>query len=802
MPTDWMSGRGLLIAAVFYANLVSLAAQVIWVREINHLFGATAGVFASVLAVVLAGLACGAAWGGRRAAVDPRPERWLAGLLVALGVLCAASLPLLDAARALFLVLAPEGLGPVARAVVRLPVIALVLLPPTFAIGATLPLATQLYSRVSAGAVAALYAADTLGAASGALLGGFVLVPHLGLAVSTWILGAGALAVAGLVAWIGPPPVTEPAAAPAPPPASQRKKKGWQGRAAASGGKAAPELSPQARQAILVSFFLTGAAALLLETGWNRYFYLLNGTSIFSLSAVLAGFLSGIGLGSALVRRRLERGGDVSLLVAFLQVTVALGGVLVFRFQETFERVYLALFRDVESFVGFQLGVYLTVFALVALATLAMGANFPAVVRLLAPRRDEEAHTLGGVYFINTAGAVAGALAGEFLLLPRLGFDGLLATVVLIYLGSAVLFWRLARPAGRRRAAIPLGVLAVAALLLTPPLRHFEPPWNALYYSGIRQGTLEKYQELNAAHTVVSRKHGFYGQVTVSRTVAGELYLKHNGKTDASTNPSDNFAQYMVGHLPLLIHPKPDRVVNIGLGGGFTLSAMAAHPEPREIVLVELDPLVVEATGTWFAEPSRHALQDPRVQVVVDDGRSFIERGSDQFDVIASEPPNIWVSGVSGLFTTEFYRAARARLRPGGILCQWLPLYELSEEDFATALATISTEFKHLAAWTNGSVALVVASADPLPLAPGTPRRLAPRVASDLQSVGLMPWQVDAFLAQPDLDAAAIAQYRASARELSRDDRPVLEFRSARNLFYFNRPDGPKRWGDKLRKQR
>jgi spermidine synthase len=798
MPTVRLSGRALLIAAVFYANLVSLAAQVVWVREINHLFGATAGVFASVLAVVLAGLACGAAWGGRRAVGDPRPERWLAVLLVALGLLCAVSLPLLGAARALFLALAPEGLGPVARAAARLPGLALVLLPPTFAIGAILPLATQLYSRISAGAVAALYAADTLGAASGALLGGFLLVPHLGLAASTWLLGAGSLGMAALVFWSRPPEVSVPAQTA--PPVPQRKKKGFQGRPAVIKGSA--ELSPGARRAVLVSFFLTGAAALLLETGWNRYFYLLNGTSIFSLSTVLAGFLSGIGLGSALVRRRLERGGDVTLLIAFLQATVALGGLLVFRSQELFERVYLALFHDAESYAGFQIGVYLTVFALVALATLAMGANFPAVVRLLAPARDEEAHTLGGVYFINTVGAVAGALAGEFLLLPRLGFDGLLATVVVIYLGSAVLFWQLAPAAARRRAAVPLGVLAVVALLLTPPLRRFEPPWNALYYSGIRQGTWEKYQELNAAHTVVFRRQGFYGQVTVSRLQNGELYLKHNGKSDASTTPRDNYAQYLVGHLPLLLHPRPERVVNIGLGGGFTLAAITAHPEPREIVLVELDPLVVEATGTWFADASRHALRDPRVRVVVDDGRSFIERGTDKFDVIASEPPNIWVSGVSGLFTTEFYRAARARLRPGGILCQWLPLYELSEADFGTALATINTEFKHLAVWTNSSVALVVASADPLPLEPATPRHFAPSVYSDLQRLGLMPWQVGEFLARPDFDDEVIARLRAEARGLSRDDLPVLEFRTARNLFYFNKPGGSTRWADSLRRPR
>jgi len=586
-----------------------------------------------------------------------------------------------------------------------------------------------------------------------------------------------------------------------PAPAVAKKRKAARGKEAEAVRPAA-ELGAGARRAVLASFFLTGGAALLLETGWNRFFYLLNGTSIFSLSTVLAGFLTGIGLGSAAVRRRLQRGGDVTLLAAWLQVAVALGGLLVFRSRELFERIYLVLYQDTESHAMFQLGVYLTVFGLVALATLAMGANFPVIVRLLAPRRDEEARTLGRVYFVNTAGAVAGALAGEFLILPRLGFDGLLATVVLIYLGSAALFWWLSPAAARRRAAIPIGIVALMALFLTPPLLSYEPPWNAVYYSGVRQGTYAKYQILNSAHSVVFRRQGFYGQVTVTQTPT-DLYLKHNGKTDASTDVNDSFAQYLLGHLPLLLHPKPERVVNIGLGGGITLGAITTHPEPREIVQVELDPLVVEATRTWFSETNHHALDDPRVRLMIDDGRSFIERGTEKFDVIISEPPNIWVSGVSGLFTAEFYRAARGRLRPGGLLCQWLPLYELSKEDFSTALATMGSQFPHLAGWTNGSVAIIVASADPLPLAkPASPRQLSEAVAADLRGVDLMPWQIDSFLSEPDFDAAAIAELRSTTRDLNLDDHPVLEFRSARNLYRLTKPGPNRRWADRLRKQR
>jgi predicted membrane-bound spermidine synthase len=810
-PLSSRAQRATLIAAVFYANLVSLAAQVIWVRKITLLLGATAGVFASVLAVMLTGLACGAMWGGRRAAAQATPRRWLAALLVILGVLCALSLPLLDLARAIFLAIAPAGVGPTMRAIARLPVIALVLLPPTLTIGAILPMATQLYGRISAGAVSALYAADTLGAAAGALAAGFVLVPHLGLGASTWLLAAGALAMAALVA-------RRPAEGPAveararPPAAVIKRKKKAKGGSPAAVAAAKPkdegELSRRARAAVLASFFLTGAAALLLETGWNRYFYLLTGTSIFSLSTVLAGFLTGIGLGSALVRKRIERGNGLLILVAFLQTMVAAGGILVFRARELFERVYLALFQGTESFGGFQLGVYLTVFVLVALATVPMGANFPVVVRLLTKKAEGEAgtrgeaRTLGGVYFINTLGAVAGALAGEFLILPRWGFGGLLATVTAIYLGSAGLFWRLAPAKARRRAALGLAPLAGFALLLSPPLRSYEPPWNALYYSGIRQGSYANWLALNGAHRVVFRRQGFYGQVTVSQTPS-DLYLKHNGKTDASTSSTDRFAQGLLGHLPLLLHPRPERVANIGLGGGLTLAAITAHPEPREISLIELDPLVVEATHTWFADANRRALDDPRVRVILDDGRNFIDRGGEKFDVVISEPPNIWVAGVSGLFTEEFYRAVKSRLRPGGILCQWLPLYELTESDFATAVATIGSQFEHIDGWTNGSVAILLASAQPLPTVPARPAATLPAaVVEDLAQAGVEPSAIDAFVSNPDMTASTLAGIRRMAPTLNVDDRPVLEFQSARNLYRLNKPGAERAWTAGLQRPR
>src|SRR6185295_8530247 len=148
----------------------------------------------------------------------------------------------------------------------------------------------------------------------------------------------------------------------------------------------------------------------------------------------------------------------------------------------------------------------------------------------------------------------------------------------------------------------------------------------------------------------VTQRQGFYGQVSVVR-FGPHLLLKRNGKTDASTGGRDNRTQILLGHLPLLLHPHPRRVLTIGLGGGFTLRALVHHPAPVQITAVEIDPLVVAVARDQFGIYNDHALEDPRVRLVTNDGRNFMDGTDQRFDVISSEPPSVWVAGVSGLFT-------------------------------------------------------------------------------------------------------------------------------------------------------
>ncbi len=799
--------KNALYLVVFFTNLLSLACQVIWVRKLSFLFGSTAGVFSTVLSVFLLGLALGALIAGRWADRTGQPWTLLGRIQIALGVYVALSLPIFDLARRFYLQAFPNDLGPMSAALWKFLVVLVVLITPTLAIGATFPLAVRLLTRDAAdvgGSVSLVYGLDTMGAALGALLSGFVFVTGFGLSLSTWMLGALAV-IFGL--WIlgarfkgsavseGKAERKEAAAASV---SNFKKDKVRQKKLQIDAGTSAPiaeplplldvEPWPAWRLGLVLGmFFLSGLAALLLETGWNRLFYLMNGTSVYSLSSVLTGFLTGIGLGSLAMRRRIDRIRDPLSAVAITYAVIALGGVLVLRCGTFFEWMYLAIFGATNSYFLFQMLVSLVIAGIVFAATVAMGANFPLVAKICTRVAERRGFAVGRVFFWNTLGAVLGAFLGEFYLLPRFGFAGLGLATLAIYALGTLLFLALSQGgASRNRAAVLCAALLIAAVVLSPVVLHFELPIHAVYYHGLRDGTWESFQAELADMSVVDAKQGFYGQVAVLQ-FGPDLLLKHNGKTDASTNIKDNRTQILLGHLPLFFHPNPKQVLAIGLGGGATLRALVHNPDLESITMVEIDPLVIAAAHSYFGDFNDHALDDPRVKIVTNDGRNYVDSSRRAYDVISSEPPNIWVSGVSGLFTQEFYRSAKAHLNPGGVLCQWMPLYEMQAPDFRITLHTIQSVFPYLRFWAIGSDILLVASDRPLEADEAKVRaRLAyPRVLADLSEIEMSPDELVTKLSHPDIPSDRLPSFIGRVEIENTDDLPVLEFSTAQNLYTF-----------------
>ncbi|HEV7672711.1 MAG TPA: fused MFS/spermidine synthase [Thermoanaerobaculia bacterium] len=805
------SRKKVLYLTVFFTNLLSLACQVIWVRKLSFLFGSTAGVFSTVLSVFLLGLAVGALIAGRLADRTARPWWLLARIQIALGVYVALSLPIFEFARRFYLQAFPNDLAPLSAALWKFAVVLVVLITPTLAIGAVFPIAVRLLTRGSAdvgGSVSLVYGLDTMGAALGALLSGFVLVTGFGLSVSTWMLG-GISVIFGLGVLIanyegsavgperrGAGANAANAASPTSPKIANIKKDRVRQKKLQAEPEPAvvePVPGPDAEPwpawqlgLVLATFFLSGLAALVLETGWNRLFYLMNGTSVYSLSSVLTGFLTGIGLGSLAMRRRIDRIRDPLSAVAITYAVIALGGVLVLRSGSFFEWMYLAIFEATGSYFLFQISVSAVIAGIVFCATVAMGANFPLVTKICTRVAEKRGFAVGRVFFWNTLGAVLGAFLGEFWILPRFGFAGLGLVSLGIYALGALVFLALSKEQGRARAGIVCAVLLAIAVIFSPLVLHFELPVHAVYYHGLRDGSWENFKAELAKMKVIDERQGFYGQVAVLEYGA-DLLLKHNGKTDASTNVKDNRTQILLGHLPLFFHPNPKQVLAIGLGGGATLRALTHNPDLDSITMVEIDPLVTAAARRFFGTFNDHALEDPRVTIVTNDGRNYVDSSRRTYDIISSEPPNIWVAGVSGLFTQEFYRSAKAHLNPGGVLCQWMPLYEMQKPDFQITLRTIRSVFPNLMFWAVGADIALVASDQPLVADETKARaRLAyPGVLADLREIEMPPDELLTKLSHPDIPLDQLARFIGQAESENTDDLPVLEFNTARNLYTF-----------------
>lgn len=579
--------------------------------------------------------------------------------------------------------------APLRLALARFCLTFLALLPPALLMGATVPVVGRALIRqgrdmgASAGR---LYAWNTLGAALGSGLGGFLLIPAVGFRAATLIAAGINLGVA-TAAWrtAGPPA-----------PALDR-------------GSPPSRVSAAGTVWLLACYGISGFAALAYEVVLTRVLILVYGTSIYSFSVVLTGFLLGIGLGSLLAARWMDRATDLAIPVGVLQAIIG-GGVLVTTpVYDRLPELFLVFFRATKGeWSGLVCLEFLVTLALLLVPTMAMGAMFPAASRVAALRTAGLGRAVGDAYSVNTVGSVLGAFAGGFLLIPWLGLQRSLLVLALVNLAlAAVLLWRSGWGSALRRGAVACALLLMPILALA-----FLPGWDtrllnsgAYVYApdydrlsqgrGLRDG-MQRFRLLYYKEGVTATVSVFQGQY---------LFLRVNGKTDAGDSP-DNLTQRLLAHVPLLLHREAKDVLVIGLGSGVTLGSALRHPIARADV-VEISPEVVEASR-FFEAANGRALADPRSHLMLLDGRTWLTAGPRSYDVIISEPSNPWQTGNANLFTREHFRAARARLRPGGILCQWLPYYRMPEADFRAAVKTFQEVFPETSLWISGSDALMI----------------------------------------------------------------------------------------------
>jgi spermidine synthase len=724
----------ILLLLFFGSGVCGLIYQVLWLRLLALVFGVTVYAASTVLAAFMAGLATGSALADRVIARVGRPLVVFGVAEILIGVSALLTPVALDAATGLYARLYPltGGSLPVLTAA-RLVTGFVVLLVPTILMGMTLPVlsASTLVRGSSFGTrVSALYAINTAGAVTGAVLTGFYLIGAIGIQ-NSFLLGATINVLVGIVSLILAKRVDETVAV-----SSVRPEVGAGVRAA---------WVPGAR-VIGAVVGISGLVTLALEIVWFRTLVQYLTATTYAFTTMLATVLAGIAIGGAMAARLLRTPRDWTAALALIQVAASL---LV---------LASAIFLGRSYAAGWRTGgeVQASAAAILPVAIL-MGLGFPIAIHLAVAgdRRDSAtrlARRVGRLYSTNVVGAIIGALLGGFLLLPLLGARRALIAMAALYGASALLLvW--GHPA-RRRLLMVIGVAVIAFGFLAADV---PDPFAAAYARRHGEDMREFWRE-EGVQTAVSVHASQFRR---------SLYM--DGLHQANDTPDMVRLHRIIGHLPMVLHPAPRAALVIGLGGGATPGAVSQYPDAR-VQIVELSDSVRKA-ASFFAHVNYDVLNQPNVRLRVDDGRNFLTLSGETFDVITADIIQPVHAGAGNLYSREYFTLVREALEADGLALQWIGHRDPSQ--YALIMRTFLDVFPHATLWFDGN--LMVGSTRPLALGPETValKRATPVTAQALDDIGLTSFEVLGtwYTAGPQ----AMRQFVGPGPLLT-DDRPLVEY--------------------------
>ena len=766
--------RAALLAVFTLSGASGLVYEVLWTRRLTHIFGSTTLAASTVLAAFMGGLAAGSyllgAWADRN---RDRALRTYGLLEIAIAGLALAVPQLLKAVEAIYLGLAPSLEGvPTVFFVAQFFLVGLVLILPCVLMGGTLPMLARWlvgHEEEIGSRIGALYAANTLGAALGTGSAAYLLLPRLGVREGELVAVAANL-LAGLVAlaMARTARIEEPVSAP-PAPKEDAVLEGSE----AAGRARAPA---SAATAVLVATALSGFACIVDEVAWARLVALVFGSSVYAFGLMLLQFLVGMAIGSALFTRLRHVHPRRVLGIALCAGTFAalLGIAFVPRLPVLYMRGFPAV-RD--SFWLVQAWQFLETAPLLLPLAIAFGVAFPAAIASVS-HLGRMGRGIGRVTVWNTAGTVGGAFLAGFVLVPRVGLRmTLLVAAAATGLGGLMAL-RGEPSAKLRRTALAATAAALALALLLPSWNLNRLTQGAGFYAAF-YGTAGGLEEAVKRSRLEFYEDGIATTLSVDRQ-GPHLFYRSNGKTDASTDPGDMANQLLLGHLPMLAHPDPKDVFVLGLGTGVSAAAIARYPV-RSIEIADIEAGAREATKLFAAE-NRNILDDPRVKFLVADGRNALLARRKTYDVILSDPSDVWVAGVGNLLTREFYALARSRLRPGGVMVQWFHGHSLPPEQMKLIVATFRSVFPHTSFWRpNRGDIILLGTVEPTPWDLARIRRKIESVAGvreDLIRMGF--WHPLSIFAPFVLDGDDLSRMLADVKGLHSDDHPVIEYLSPR----------------------
>jgi spermidine synthase len=600
---------------------------------------------------------------------------------------------------------------------------ALLILPQSILLGMTFPLLSggiiRRWPQLPGQTLATLYFTNSLGAAAGVLVSGFVMIGRVGLPGT--VLSAGLLnIVLALAVWLAVRGDEEPA-----PVATV----------------ATTRVGSSAVRWFAIAAFLTGAASFTYELGWIRMLSLVLGSATHSFELMLSAFILGLALGGLYVRNRVDRIEDPNRYLGMVMIVMgALAALTLPAYNANFDFMAWAMgtfTRTASGYTAFNFASQFIAAATMIPTTFCAGMSLPLLTHALMRSGGGE-QAIGKIYALNTLGAILGVVLTVHVLMPLVGVKGVILTGAAIHIALGA--WRLLslRPIQVRFAG-GLAMAAGAAVLFAAAFVVKLDP--ARMVAGVFRTGVAALRPPSRPIYLKDGKTATIGLVEAS----GIVSIVTNGKPDASVNMGldtkntvDEYTMVLLGAIPLSVHPHPARIANIGFGSGMTASTLLKSPAVQRLDTIEIEPVIVELARKGFGPRIHNVFEDPRSHIVFEDAKTFFAETRQPYDIIVSEPSNPWVSGVSSLFSQEFYAQVVQHLAPDGVFVQWLQVYETDMTVVASIVKALSTQFRAYTFYNlDDSDILILATPAAAFEPPDSSRVQAPELHAALERIGV-----------------------------------------------------------------
>jgi predicted membrane-bound spermidine synthase len=575
----------------------------------------------------------------------------------------------------------------------------IIILPQSMLLGATFPLMAAGFIRRFPGSggykLTFLYFANTFGASIGVLLSGFVLIGSAGLPgtiVTAGIIDIMVGCAVLLLCW-----KDGTAASMVEERIVRESDTQWEA------------VSVKRTHLVLILFAgATAAASFMYEMGWIRMLSLVLGSSTHSFEMMLSSFILGMALGSFFIRKRIDKIKNIPMMLVIVQVLMgltALMSILIYSKMFYFMHfVMAALSKSEQGYVLFNMFSDVICMAVMLPSTICAGMVLPLIVHFFYRCGYGEEY-IGKVYAVNTFGGIVGVIAATWLLMPLTGVRFLVTTGALIdvSIGLGLLIYFKEECGGWLRKTLP--AVSGAVIIVAIPAGNLDP---VLMSSGVfRNGTIYKNKKF------LSLKDGRTATIALYQS-NDKMVLSTNGKVDASVDirkgvSADEYTMSLAAVLPLAILPDSTSAAVIGMGSGMTAHYLLMDSTVRNVEIIEIEPAMVEA-AKHIGRKVENTFKDPRSRIFIDDAKTFFSSRNKKYDIIVSEPSNPWVSGVSGLFSKEFFNRIRNHLNDQGVLVQWFHKYESDITVLSSIFRALRQYFPHFQVYTAGSDIIVIAA--------------------------------------------------------------------------------------------